>query len=391
MPLEIRRTGPFLGIMILLSGAHEDARGEAAGEQAAPLVLGERSARDGSAEARREMAEALLAQREALMGRGFDPAFRARLIERLAGRPLEGLKRPIEGGGDGPVLEALGDSSAELVYTPLTPCRVFDTRSTGAGMLSPNAPRDFLVAGTSGFAAQGGNPSGCAVPLGPATAVVVNLTVVSPTGSGNLRAWAVADPTPPPPMASVLTFGSVAGLDALSNGVVVPICDRAAVGAVCAADLRIQAFASSAHVVGDVLGYFRDVDLATQVPVGSDGFGPVPATAGSLLLGLTEVLTPARSVDCVVTCSFTVTSSAPNVTGGSFVQGGVKHVDSPTSVWGGMPMFAAGVASPGASSATQSVLAVLAPSLRVQFGCFVAADGDFLGDPVTGTVAWVCR
>jgi hypothetical protein len=391
MPLKIPSMSLVLGSLILVSGTRADARGQAGAEPATPpLVLYEGSAKGRSAEARREIAEALIAQREAIMGRRLDAAFRARTIERVASQPVESLRLLRAGAGDGPALpDLLGDSGADLVYTPVAQCRIFDTRLAVGGMLRPDTPRDFFVAG-AGFAAQGGNPSGCAVPLGPATAVVVNLAVVSPTGPGHLRAWAVAAPTPSAPYASVLNFGNVAGLQALANAVVLPICDLAAVGG-CASDLRLQTFGSSAHVVGDVLGYFRGVELAAELLVGSDGFGPVPATAGSLDLGSTEVLTPGRLVDCVVTCSFTVTSSAPNVTGHASVQGGAKHVDTASTVWGGMPMSAAPVASAGASSATQTVQIGLGASLRFQFGCFVSAAGDFLGDEITGTVAWTCR
>jgi hypothetical protein len=109
------------------------------------------------------------------------------------------------------------------------------------------------VAGSGSLASQGGNPSGCGIPLGPATAVIINFAAVTPTGSGNLRAWAVADPQPPAPTAAVMNFSTA--LPALANGVAVPICDPAATS--CAAgDLRLQADVSSVHVVGDVVGYF---------------------------------------------------------------------------------------------------------------------------------------
>lgn len=154
------------------------------------------------------------------------------------------------------VTNALGDSSADLVYTPVTPCRVFDTRLSAAGILVGGTQRNFLVAGSTGFTAQGGNAAGCAVPFGVnrATAVVINLAAVNPAGGGNLRAWAVASPQPAPPTAAVLNYSPT--LAALANAVVVPICDDAATS--CAAgDLRLQADISSVHVVGDVLGYFQ--------------------------------------------------------------------------------------------------------------------------------------
>src|SRR5262245_62668476 len=66
-------------------------------------------------------AEAIVSGREAALGRVLDPAYRRRLIAALSSRPSAGLDSPWSGGGS--------------------------------------------------LAAQGGNPSGCGVPLGPATSV----------------------------------------------------------------------------------------------------------------------------------------------------------------------------------------------------------------------------
>src|SRR5207247_9417884 len=63
----------------------------------------------------------------------------------------------------------LGDSAADLVYTPVIPCRIIDTRLAGAGgALAPGTPRDFHVSGTAGFESRGGKVGGCGVPAGAA-------------------------------------------------------------------------------------------------------------------------------------------------------------------------------------------------------------------------------
>ena len=82
----------------------------------------------------------------------------------------------------------IGDTRAQLVYTPVVPCRVLDTRAAG-GNLAPGIPRDFRVTGVD-LSSQGGDVAGCNVPQGRATAVLVNLVSVNATGAGNLRAWA---------------------------------------------------------------------------------------------------------------------------------------------------------------------------------------------------------
>lgn len=132
------------------------------------------------------------------------------------------------------------------------------------------------------MAGQGGSATGCGIPLGPATAVIINLAAVNPAGGGNLRAWAVASPQPPAPLASVLNYGVVAGLPALANGIAVPICDAATTS--CPADLRLQANASGTDVVGDVVGYFRKYVPQVVLRSGQTVFGSIggmyPGSAG---------------------------------------------------------------------------------------------------------------
>ena len=87
-------------------------------------------------------------------------------------------------------LPRIGDSAADLVYTPVAPCRSFDTRTSG-GIIAAGTERNFYVAG------------GCNVPYGPATAVMINLTAVDPVATGNLKAWAVWNPQTAAPSAAI--------------------------------------------------------------------------------------------------------------------------------------------------------------------------------------------
>jgi hypothetical protein len=126
-----------------------------------------------------DLAESILSQRETEASRPFDARYRGFLkadLAALTDSQLESLQ------GAGPLVNlrealipnTLGDTSADLVYTPVVPCRVFDTRSASAGILVGGTQRNFVVAGTTGFAAQGGNSVGCGVPLGRATSVIIN-------------------------------------------------------------------------------------------------------------------------------------------------------------------------------------------------------------------------
>jgi hypothetical protein len=182
-------------------------------------------------------------------------------------------------------------SSSDMVFTPVTPCRLLDTRLAG-GAIAANSQRNFLVAAAN-LSGQGGSATGCGVPT-DATAAVVNFTVVSPTGPGNLRAYATANPQPAAPLAATMTFGAVAGLDALSNGTVVPLCDRATTTCPGTGDMRIQLSGSSAHVVADVLGYFH--------PGSGRAYATVNPTTPSLDLARTKNIVAVRRPSTGVYC-----------------------------------------------------------------------------------------
>src|SRR5215510_11104159 len=137
-----------------------------------------------------------------------------------------------------------GAANTDLVFTPVVPCRIIDTRIEG-GRLVPGTPRDYDVAGTLG--GQGGAPN-CAVPEGPTTAVVLNFVAVAPGANGNLRAWPFGQPVP---IASVINY--VAGVN-IANGIVIGICDPGA--GPCAHDFTVRADTGDTHLVVDVMGYF---------------------------------------------------------------------------------------------------------------------------------------
>jgi len=153
----------------------------------------------------------------------------------------------------------LGDSNADLLYVPIPPCRIVDTRLVG-GSLAANSTRAFKVNGTDEFQAQGGKAGGCGIPgdaaVPQATAAVLNFVAVGPEGPGDLRAWAFGQPEP---LAAVLNYANVPGLN-IANGVVVPI----AGSSMYTDDLNVKTDVSGTHLVIDVTGYF------TRFPV--EGF-----------------------------------------------------------------------------------------------------------------------
>ena len=155
----------------------------------------------------------------------------------------------------------LGDSQADLLYTPVTPCRIMDTRLAG-GPIAGGTTRDLQVTGAD-LSSQGGSAAGCGIPAGAATAAVINFVAVNPAGPGDLRITPFGTPMP---TASILNYAAVTGLN-IANGPTVAICNPAV--ATCTSDFTIQADGGATQVVADVQGYFRKLRV-DQLPVPSN-------------------------------------------------------------------------------------------------------------------------
>ena len=200
------------------------------------------------------------------------------LAASLAGT-LEGLRDVVAktliptGEGKASLLQpkALGDTSDDLVYTPVVPCRIVDTRNAG-GAIGASSSRDFKVwVSSGGFTAQGGSATNCNIPANP-TAVVLNITAVTPAGAGNFIAY----PTGSPTFTSVLNYQS--GENALANGAIVPACVPD-----CTNQLTIATNGAGADAVIDIAGYFNApaataldcTTVAASVTVAHGTFGNV--------------------------------------------------------------------------------------------------------------------
>ncbi len=206
--------------------------------------------------AKKDLVEGMLRDAKQAAGKDFDAKFRAAASQNLLALPAEELAR-LAGQGNGLntiVTRTLGSATGDLVYTPMSPCRIFDSRTgsgvqgAGGGPLAANVTRAIDVAG--------GAAASCGVPFPVAKAVVLNFTVVTPAGAGDLRAWPWDNTSPAPPNASLVNFTAISGLN-LANSVVVPICNSAtATSGDCTHDLFLRADVHATHLVIDVLGYF---------------------------------------------------------------------------------------------------------------------------------------
>jgi hypothetical protein len=138
---------------------------------------------------------------------------------------------------------ALGDLTGDLVFTPLSPCRIFDTRSVG-GQIASGAVRsfDFYPFSSTNFAYQGGTAtSNCGVSP-DAAAVVINIAAPLPSVGGFLTVFPYNTTRP---FASNLDYNA----GELKNNEIV------AVNANSLFDVSVYAHGQT-HVAADVVGYY---------------------------------------------------------------------------------------------------------------------------------------
>ncbi|MFZ5636552.1 MAG: hypothetical protein ACOY82_08180 [Pseudomonadota bacterium] len=173
--------------------------------------------------------------------------------------------------------KALGDLGQDLVFTPITPCRIVDTRFAG-GQIAAGQTRSFNAAGQSSYAGQGGNAGNCGMQTEVPTAVALNVTAVVPAGAG----YATVFPynTTRPDTASVnYATGAI-----VNNAIIAKVPNPPA-----SFDFSIYTFAASDYVV-DIVGYFAppratalqclDTSYATvTINAGATGQATAPACA----------------------------------------------------------------------------------------------------------------
>jgi hypothetical protein len=146
---------------------------------------------------------------------------------------------------------ALGDTTKDLVFTAIEPCRIVDTRGTGAGAIAAGTNRGFYVWGFANFTAQGGAATDCGLTGQSPEAVVVNLTAVAPSQTGYATVYP-ASGTQPLAASLIYPAGEV-----LSNAVVVKL------GTSGLNDFRIFSERTAQYVV-DIVGYY-DAPYATAL------------------------------------------------------------------------------------------------------------------------------
>lgn len=100
----------------------------------------------------------------------------------------------------------------DYLFTPVTPCRLVDTRET-KDPFEPKEAQEYLVYGDD-LSSQGGDAAGCPSPRGEPRAAHLRFTAVPSDGQGNFLAFA-ADLTGDLPGSSVINYKS--GAQNISN------------------------------------------------------------------------------------------------------------------------------------------------------------------------------
>jgi len=147
------------------------------------------------------------------------------------------------------VTKNLGDANADLTYTPISPCRIADTRVAG-GALQTGTPRTF-DGFSANFSTQGGTATNCGMPNGVA-AIAMNVYAVNPTNLGFIKVWPANGAEP-----AVSTVNYQAGIVAIATGAIVPV-DTAN------SNRFIAKSPAQVDFIADVVGYFR----APAAPIG---------------------------------------------------------------------------------------------------------------------------
>lgn len=163
--------------------------------------------------------------------------------------------------------KALGDATRDLVYVPITPCRIVDTRIAG-GPIGAGETRDFIAWARTNYADQGGSTGDCGLFTISATAVALNVTAVTPQGAGYATVYSYN--TARPGTASV----NYAAGQIVNNAIISRIPNP-----IDTFDFTIFTYAS-AHYVVDIVGYFA-APAATALQCVDTSYATASITAGA--------------------------------------------------------------------------------------------------------------
>jgi len=157
---------------------------------------------------------------------------------------LLGNARALANPAPGASAAKIGTAGSDLVYTPLTPCRIVDTRIAG-GPIGTNGSRSFVAFTATNFMSQGGDGTNCNLPAN-VSAVSVKITSSNSIADGYFTVYPSNESKP---LASSLNY--LANVD-LSNESHFRLCRPG-----CTSQFTVYSLMQS-DVVIDVNGYFAE-------------------------------------------------------------------------------------------------------------------------------------
>lgn len=282
-----------------------------------------------------------------------------------------------------PSSKNLGDIGADLVYTPINPCRMADTRMAG-GALSAGVSRTFNGF-SANFSAQGGTATNCGMPNGVAV-IAMNVYAVNPTNLGFIKVWAANGAE-----SAVSTVNYQTGIVAIATGAIVPVDgtnnNRFTAKSPAQVDFIADAvgyFKAPAGVIGDITGVTAGTGLSGG---GSSGGVTLGISAGGV--GSTELasgsVSAAKIASGQVVKSLNALTDAVTLTAGSNVT--ITPAGSAITIAaaaGGLTLpFAGSASTPGsavfaiANSSTNIAIQANAINQPAVYGVSVNSRGVF--------------
>lgn len=264
------------------------------------------------------------------------------LIHRVAGAALAlALALAPAAASSAPRLKALGDTADDVVYTPVTPCRLVETRGTfaavyqGGGAFTANEIRNYAIQGGNGVCLSQ-LPAG----LHPSAVQLQVFGMPTTAASGDIEI--LPQGTAFGATATMVYVGSIA-FNTVSTNAKINTANN---------QISVQVRGGGAHVAIDVVGYFRKEANTTtnafEAAVGGsvawrllpDAFSPivvggasnsVTAGASGAVIGgggapgtnfIIQFGNTSIGVDCNGSCANRVTDLLGTVSGGAANQAG---------------------------------------------------------------------
>ncbi|HEY3350333.1 MAG TPA: hypothetical protein VGM13_11205 [Thermoanaerobaculia bacterium] len=259
-----------------------------------------------------------------------------------------------------------------VLFVPVTPCRVIDTRS-GSGFPAGYGPPSLTGGGTQRTFTIAGQ---CGVPAG-AAAVSFNFAVWFPTSRGDIRVFPGGTATP-----TVSTLNWEPGIAAIANAAVVPL------GTGGAITVQMDATAALTDIFVDVNGYYGPTGT---LPNFANYISVAKAATEDFIFPLNSSVTMPDGGACFVTATtqFTHGATVPTTQGPYFRIAIQRGAAAPVND-GQFGMYS----QPGLTRspmATRHSIIQINANETTQLGCYLSSTGDVNWQTtVYCRVTWLC-